>query len=99
MTENEPRELVAIPPEVLGPFMEMTVRAILVASGANAREPTCHTMQEIAATATERARMADHLLSLLDSDQAAEFAQAIGWPSAEALSNFVHHGLPPGTAH
>ena len=99
MTENEPRELVAIPPEVLGPFMEMTVRAIMVASGANAQQPTHEAMQEIAETATERAKMADELLSLLDSDQAEAFAVAVGWPSAEALSNFVHHGLPSGTAH
>ena len=75
------------------------MRAILVASGANAQEPTHESMREIAKTATERAKMADHLLSLLDSDQAEEFADAIGWPSAEALANFVHHGLPSGTAH
>ena len=99
MTENEPRELVAIPPEVHGKFMEMTVRAIMVASGANAQQPTYESLQDIAETATERAKMADHLLSLLDSDQAEEFADAIGWPSAEALANFVHHGLPSGTAH
>ena len=93
-TESERDELY-IPPEAMGPLMVMTLRAWLIADAVQNGRDSVGVKEMIAAEAEKRAKMVDHMLSLLDSDKAEEFADAAGWPDAASLSHFVCRGLEP----
>ena len=98
-TETEPTVLEYIPPEVLGPFMEMTMRACLIGIAAGEQRPTYDDRDNLQAEAEQRAKMADGVLSLLESGEAEAFAVAMGWPDAATLWRFVHVGRASGTTH
>ena len=98
-TETEPTELLEIPPELLGPLMEMTLRAWLIADAVQNARNSVGVKEAIAAEAHKRAKMIDYMRSMLQSDEAEEFADAAGWPDAATLSDFVHHGLVSGATH